>query len=70
MQAIEFQVETPLFKKCNSLKCSCEQIVIRNTSQLKLKKDNHFVCEICSEKRFLRQHSQPICLDCDSTSFE
>lgn len=55
MQAVEIQ-KTPKKRK-NSLECSCEHIVLSNSGKIKWCN----FCEICSEKKFLRQRSNPNC---------
>ena len=58
MQAI-VKIESP--KTTKNLTCSCEKL------NLKISRKKNFVCEICSEKKFLRQNSEPMCIDCDNS---
>ena len=53
MEAI--QIQQPYQKK--SLDCSCERITLNKSGKIKF--CNY--CEICSEKKFLRQISNPSC---------
>ena len=64
MQALEYKPQNYFTKKSDSLECSCEDIIIRKNSKTKFKKTN-YVCEICSEKVFLRRQSNNECLDCE-----
>jgi len=52
MQAVQFQPD---------LECSCEKI------KLKASRKKIYICEICSEKNFLRKNSEPNCIDCDNS---
>ena len=60
-------VELPPFKRINShnsLECSCEKFNLRASNK------KITVCEICSEKKFLRQTSKPFDIsDSISSSF-
>jgi hypothetical protein len=64
MQAIQHFEGAPCFNRKNSLECTCEK---RKTG---CKGKNCFsVCEICSEKKFLRKISKLNCSD-SKDSFE
>jgi len=56
MQAIQFEENNKIIRK-KSLDCSCEKINLSKSGKIKFCN----FCEICSEKKFLRQVSKPNC---------
>ena len=62
MQAIEFP-KFERIKSYNSLECSCQKINLGSS------KKKIVVCELCSEKKFLRQNSTKFLVDSLTDSF-
>ena len=63
MQVLEFP-KIDRIKSYNSLECSCQKINLGGS------KKKIVVCELCSEKKFLRQNSSKFSYDdTSSTSF-
>jgi hypothetical protein len=54
MQAIQIE-QNPKIQRNKSLDCSCEHISLSKCKKF------YNCCEICSEKKFLRQISNPNC---------